>query len=139
MVIAMAIMRVVQASIDQIADMIAMGHGFVTTAWAMDMVMGMAQRVADRGAAVRVDRADFNHMLVDMILMGVMQMAIVQIVHVIAMLNGGVATARAMLMRVIVVLITSHEFAPRSTRVRIRTRHCDQRYPIASLQYNYRN
>jgi hypothetical protein len=53
-------------------------------------------------------------MLVHMVVMGVMQAAVMEVVHMVAVLNGGVAAPRAMGvgMAVMLGLIAGHEVCP---------------------------
>ena len=57
-----------------------------------------------RRTHVRIFRADFDHVLIDMVIMHVVQMAVVEIVYVIAMPDSGVTASRTVDMRVIGVL-----------------------------------
>ncbi len=115
--------------------MIAMGHRFVTAVRSMNMAI----TIMHRDTAARIGVADFDHMLIDMIFVRMVQVTIMKIVHVVAMLDRRMATAWTMLMGVIFVLVTSHEMSPRVLSARRRTRRCDQRYLKAGTQYNYRN
>ena len=77
MVVAVIAVRVVQASFDEIVDVIAVGHRFVAAARAM-LVRGL---VLDRGvpgcAAVRVLVVDRNPVLIDVTLVGMVEMPVV--------------------------------------------------------------
>ncbi|MGU7772067.1 hypothetical protein ACV229_18085 [Burkholderia sp. MR1-5-21] len=86
-------------SVDQIIDVIAMRHSFVPATRPVDMAGFMAG--AARRALVRVPCADLDPVFVDVIPVRMVQMTIMQIVDVIAMHDGGVAAARAMLMIVL--------------------------------------
>lgn len=58
MIVAMAVMGMVQTTVHQIANMIAMGDGFMAAAWAVDVVGIMAQIAsACRRAPVRIGGA----------------------------------------------------------------------------------
>jgi hypothetical protein len=50
-------------------------------------------------------------MFVDMVFMGVVQMAVVEIVHMVTVLNGRVAAARTMLVRMVCVfgMVAGHD------------------------------
>jgi hypothetical protein len=109
MVIAVALMLVMQVAIDQIIDVIAMRDGRVSTVRTMDVVCGMtaagvATRAIVRMGGVDIERMLFNHSLRCLMV----QMAIVQIVHMIAMLNGGMAALSTVNVFVIFVIM-SHD------------------------------
>jgi hypothetical protein len=100
----MVTVLMVQPAVDQIIHMIAMRHSFVPAAWSMNMTLFMTDMVMQRMASIRVGFADFDDVLIDMIAMRVMQMAIVEIIHVIAMFYGGVAAADPVLMVMVVMM-----------------------------------
>lgn len=105
MIITMITMRVMQAAIDQIIGMIAMGHCLMATTRAMRM---RATRLHGR-TTIWIRRVHLENMLVIVPFVGVVQVTVVKVVGVIAMLNGGVATIRAMrMLGVIVGLVLSH-------------------------------
>lgn len=97
-IVAMIAMGVMQAAIDEIVDVVAMRDRLMATARTMDMAGLMARAGLARRAVIRIGRADLDHMLVDMVPMHVMEVAIVEIVHMVAMADAGMATVRAMLM-----------------------------------------
>jgi hypothetical protein len=99
-VIAMIAMRVMEVTGDAVIDVITVRNGLVTTPRAMDMThIVTAAAVAGR-AAVRVFARDFDNVLVHMSLMRVVQVTIMEIIHMPVMAHRGVATIRAMLMGV---------------------------------------
>ena len=102
-IVAMIAMRMVQAAIDQIIDVIAMGHRLMAAIRPMHMAGIMALAGLAVVAAVRVLGADLDDMLIDMIAMRVMEVPIVKIIHMVAMADGGMAAILTVLMRVIVV------------------------------------
>jgi hypothetical protein len=104
MIIAMIAMGVVQVAVDQVVDMIAMGHGFVAAAVTVNMVDVVTGAVVLWGAGVGVGLVYGEGVFVDMPVVGVMQVAVVQVIHVIIMLDGGVAAVRAVLMIVVFVV-----------------------------------
>lgn len=116
----MAVMGVVQAAVDQIADMIAMGHGFVAAARTVDVIVAMAERaVGDRGAIAGIGVADFDHMLVHMVFMGVMKMAVMEVIHMVAMLDGRMAATRTVDVIVVGMLgiVAGHHSSPLSANL----------------------
>jgi hypothetical protein len=98
-VIAMAIMRVMQPSVHEIIDVITMRHLFVSAARTMRM-----RAPGLRRAAHGVGIANLDNMFVDMIFVRVMQMTIVQIINVVVMAYGRVPTVGTMLMCVITMM-----------------------------------
>ncbi|MEX3689811.1 hypothetical protein AB3X91_00245 [Paraburkholderia sp. BR14263] len=102
MVIAVVAVRVMKMAVDQIIDMIAMWYRFVSAARAVDVARFMATAVGC--ALVRIPCADFDPVFVYVITVRMMQMAIVQIVYVVAMPDGGVSAARAMLVVMVCVM-----------------------------------
>ena len=95
-VIAMAIMWVMQPSVHKVIDVIAVWHLFVSAARTMRM------RAPGLGRAAHgVGIANLYNMFVDMIFMHVMQMTIVQIIDMVVMAYSRMPTVGAMLMYVI--------------------------------------
>jgi hypothetical protein len=68
-VVAVTAVRVMQVTIDEIADMVAMGHRFMTATGAMLVVLLMAVATVRGCATVGIGRCDLDHMLIDMIAM----------------------------------------------------------------------
>lgn len=96
MIVAMTVVRVMQPSVHEIIDVIAVRYGFVSAARTMRM------RAPCRGrAARRVGVADFDQVFVDMIAMHVMQVAVVQIIDMAFVAHSRMPAVRAMLMCVI--------------------------------------
>jgi hypothetical protein len=91
-------------TVDEVVDVVAVRHGFVSTAGAMHMIGGVTRTDVTTGAGIRVGLRNFNFVLVDMFAMRVMQMAVVQVVDVAVMFYGGVTTSRSMGVIVIFVV-----------------------------------
>ena len=104
MVITMAIVRMVQMTVHKIIDVVAMWHGFVPAARAVNVACFMAVAVVIRGTNIRIDRANGNAVFIHMPLVRVVQMAVVQVINVAIMFNGGVAAVCAVLMRMVGVM-----------------------------------
>ncbi|WP_174923297.1 MULTISPECIES: hypothetical protein [Burkholderia] len=98
-IVAMIAMRMMKVSVDQIVDVIAMRYRFVPATGPMDVTCLVA--TAARRTPVRVLRADLDPVFVDVIAVRMVQMAVVQVVDVVAMPDGGVTAARTMLMVVV--------------------------------------
>jgi hypothetical protein len=109
-VVAMVAVGMMQVPVHQIIDMVAMGDRLVAAARGMLVSAPQVRR-----AAGRIGRVDCDDMLVDVIAVHVVQMAVMQIVHMAVMADCGVAAVRAVLMRVarMVLLVASgHGSAP---------------------------
>ena len=63
MIVAMAVMWMVQVTIDQVIHMIAMRNRFVTASWAVDMPCFMTFALMFRGASVRIVLGYLNDVL----------------------------------------------------------------------------
>lgn len=101
----MAVVMMMQAAIHQIADMVAMRHGLVPASGAMDMAGVMIEGVTAYRCTVHWIRVGYvNDMLVDVIAMRMVQMTIVQVVHVITVLHGRMTTAGAVNVRMVPML-----------------------------------
>jgi hypothetical protein len=100
-IVAVIAMRVVQMSIDQVIDVVAMRDRLVAAVGSVDVV-GVVLSLVIRRAGIRVLLADRDYVLIDMIAMRMVQVPIVQVVHVPVVLDRGVATVLAVLMLVVV-------------------------------------
>ena len=100
----MAVVRMMQVALHEIVNMIAMRYSFVTTAWAMNMACFVTITVVLWGANIRVGRTDGDTMFVHVALVQVMQMAVMQVINVTIMFDGGMAAIRAVLVRVVGLL-----------------------------------
>jgi hypothetical protein len=97
-------MRVVQVAVDQVVDVIPMRYRLVTASRSV-LVPRLVPRAAMlRRAAVGILGRHLDHVLVDMIAVGMMQVPIVKIVDVLAVLDGLVPAIGAVLVRMIGVL-----------------------------------
>ena len=104
MIVAMVPVGMMQVTVDQIVDVIAVRDGLVATSGTVHVARLMSRAPMLRRAAVGIARRNLDHVLVDVIAVRVMQMPVVEVVRVIAVPNGGVAAVRAMLMRVTCML-----------------------------------
>lgn len=87
----MVAVLVVQTAIDDVVDMVAMWHGFVATICAVNVVAACVGMVAFG----RVGGIHIKAVFVVMALMFVVQVAIVQIIDMIAVTDGGMAAVFA--------------------------------------------
>jgi hypothetical protein len=95
-VVAMIAMRMVQAPIDQIIHVVAMGDSLMAAARAMPMRRIMSAGAMLRRAAIGIRCRDFDDMLIDSAIMHMMQMAVVEIVDMAPMRDRDVTAARPM-------------------------------------------
>lgn len=116
MVVAVPVVGVMEMAVDEVVDMVAVRDRLVPAALAVHVVGAVTvARVAARagGGMVAVDRDD---VFVDVILVGMVEMAVVEVVDVAVVLDGDVAAARAVLVRMTGVdRVIAHVaiFAPR--------------------------
>jgi len=106
-VVAVVAVRMVQVASDEVIDMIAVRHRLVAAAGAMRVARLMAGAAVGSRAAVGVGLGDLDHVLVDMIAVGMVQVPVMQMVHMALMAHGGVTAAGPMLVRVIGVLLSA--------------------------------
>ena len=86
MVVAVALMRIMQVPIHQIIHVIPMRNRFMPAAFPMRMTSIVTGAIVGHTLR-RVGCGDFNNMLVEMIAMRAVQVAIVQIIDVVPMLH----------------------------------------------------
>lgn len=109
-IVAVIAVRMMQMSIDEIVDVIAMRDRCVAAIRSMHMRGVVARAVMVRCAIRRVLRADFERVLFDRaVLTGVMKMTVMRVVDVVAVLHRRVAASRPVLMFVaFVMVVLSH-------------------------------
>ena len=105
-VIAMVAVLMMQTTVYQVIHMVAVWHGFVSAACA---VVGLAASVHGV-AAVWVGIGYVQAVFIIMLGMGVVQMLVVQVVHMVAVLNGGVSAVCAVNVGVVCVCLTIGHF-----------------------------
>jgi len=103
-IVAVAVVDMVQAAVYQVVDVVAVGHGFMAAIRAVNVVGGVAGTLA-MGALVGIGGADVDDVLIHVIAMHVVQVAVMEIVDVPVMLDGGVTAIRPMLVAVIGVML----------------------------------
>ncbi len=95
MMVAVALVGMMQVASDDVVGVVAVGDGLVTTARAVDMA-GLVGFTRVAVTAVRgVGRVDRERVLVDVVAMHVVQVAVVEVVGVAIVPNGGVAASGA--------------------------------------------
>jgi hypothetical protein len=120
-VVAVVTVRVMQVAVHQVIDVIAVRHRLMAAAGAMLMrrVVGAAGVLRRAGAGVGA--ADFQLVVLDTGLAVVVQVAVVQVIDVVAVLDRRVAAIRAVLVVVFLVVggHVSVSFAPLGGRLRL--------------------
>ena len=118
-IVAVTFVRVMQASVDKIVNMLAMRNRLVSAARSM-RVAGAANF---RGATQGIRFTDRYDMLINVIVMHMVQVAVMEIVDVTVVPNRRVPTARAVSMVVIRVLLCGT------------VRHCCSSLVVCDLSY----
>jgi hypothetical protein len=103
MVVAVPLVRVVQMAFHKIVGMAAMRNRFMTAAAAMRVFRVVRSAGMARRASGRIRAALAKSMLIHVSGVCVVQMAVVQIIDVIFMLNRSVSASWTMRMRVLLV------------------------------------
>ena len=113
MIITMIAVRMVQVTVNKIINVIPMRHRLMSALRAMHMPRRVT--AAAGRALIGIFRTHLDGMFIHMLAVWMMEMAIMQIVDVITVANGRVATAGAMLMvvvRMVREIATAHRLLP---------------------------
>jgi hypothetical protein len=86
----------VQMAAHQVVNMVAMRHGFMAAVCAVSVLLFMGRAAVVRRAFLRIRRGHLDPMVVHMIAVSVMQVAIVKIIGVAVVFDGGVPAVWAM-------------------------------------------
>ena len=105
----------VQMTINQVVHVIAVRHGFMTTARAVDMARVVRAARMALGALIGIRRRDFNYVVVVMIAMRMQQMTVAQVIGMPVVLDRGVATVGTVVVFMIVVSIAFVHYSVLST------------------------
>jgi hypothetical protein len=97
--------RVVQMAFHQIVGVVAVRHRLMAAAGAVAVALRVAAAVVVRCALGGVGRADRQGVFLDLPGRHVMEVAVVEVIHVAVVLDGRVAAAGAVLVRVRLVLL----------------------------------
>ena len=100
-IVAVIAVGMVEASVDQVIKVVPMRNRLMAAARAMPMCLIMSGSTMLWVAPIRICGANFNHVFISAPLFHMLQMAVVEIINVILMLNGNMAAARTMHMRLI--------------------------------------
>jgi hypothetical protein len=111
-VVAVAAVRVVQVALDQVIDVIAVGHRLVAAARAVPVFRGVGGAVMVRCAGRGVRAADFDPVLLDASGGHVVQVAVVEVIDVAVVPDARVAAVRAVDVVVAGVMFLAHFNSP---------------------------
>ena len=99
----MAVVRVVEMVADEIVDVVPVRDRLVPAVGAVGVGGVVAFAVVLRRAAVRVLSVDLEHVLVDVVPVRVVQVPFVEVVDMVAVLDGRMAAVGGVLVRMILV------------------------------------
>ena len=115
MVVAMVAVRVMQMPVDEVVHVVPVGHGFMPTVGSMHVVTGMGAALVFGGAVRWIGCVYRERVFVHMVVMDMVQVAVVEVVDVPIMLDGGVSAAFAVNMLVgLVLFAVAHGSLPSS-------------------------
>jgi len=97
-VVAMIAMWVMQVPLDEIVGVITVRHLLMTAIWSVLMAAGVRAAIMLGRTGRGVLSVNLDRVLVDVILVGMMEMTVVQIVDMTVVLDRGVAAIRAVSM-----------------------------------------
>jgi hypothetical protein len=106
--VAVVAMGVMQTAIDQIIRVVAVWHGLMATSLSMLVTLAFVCR----GAGGRIFLACCNHVFVHVVSVHVMEMAVVQVVDVVPVLDGHMTTVGPVLMVMAGVFSASAHTSP---------------------------
>ena len=95
----MVAMRVMKTPVNEVIQVIPVGHALVAAAFAVQMTAGMP--LGHGRAAVRIPRGDLDAALVHVVAVHCVQAAVVQVIDVVAVTDGRVPAAFAVDVRVL--------------------------------------
>lgn len=107
-IVAMIPVRVMQVPINQVINMVAVGHWLMSAPRAMNVFRVMSGTTVVRGADIRVGVRQLKGVLIHVIPMRMVQMAIVQVINVTVMLDCRMTAVRAVFMRMFLVNVAAH-------------------------------
>jgi hypothetical protein len=102
MVIAMVTVWMMQMPVDKVINMITVRHGFMSASRTMHVTWLVTR--CPMGASIRVLRTDFDLVLVDVVAVRMVQVPIVQVIHVVTVLDRSVAASWAVLVIMMLVM-----------------------------------
>lgn len=99
-VVAVAGVGVVQVSVHEIIDVIAVRNSFVAAGLAVDVVGGVLTAVVLRRTRLGIGGADRHAVVVYVVVVDVMQVAVVQVIRVVSVSHPAMAAPRSVLVAV---------------------------------------
>jgi hypothetical protein len=108
-IVAVAAARVVQVPGDEVVDVIAVRHRFVAAARTVGVSRVVRAACMGGSARRRIRSVDGDRALVDVTIMAAVQVAVVEVVLMVAVRDRRVAAAGAVLMRMVVVGLVAHD------------------------------
>lgn len=108
--VAVAVVLVVEVAIDQVVNVVAMGDRFVAAVRPVNVGGVMAGAGVTTGAVGRIGSRDFQDVLIVVAFVGGMEVAIVEVIHVVLVRDGRVAASRTVNVIVIFVNVVGHKF-----------------------------
>ena len=119
-VVAVVAIGKVQMAVDKVVDVVAVRNGLVAAVGAMSVGSVMTATVVALSAASGVCLAYLEHVLIDMAFMRAVEVAVVEVVDMIVVLDGSVAAVGTVLVGVVLVdlVVKGHDrcvlfYAPR--------------------------
>ena len=97
-IITMIPVWMMQVAVYQVVKMIAVRNALMRTTWAVYMSLVMSTTLVARRTRFRIRRVHFKNVFVNMVEVCVLQMAVMQIVCMVGVNDGHVATSESMLM-----------------------------------------
>ena len=99
-------MGMMEVTIDQVIDVVAVRYGFMTASGTVHMVRRMATARVSGRAGIGIHIADFHDVFLDLaVVANVMQVPVMQVVNMVAVLDAGVLAVGSV--SVIVVFVNS--------------------------------
>jgi hypothetical protein len=103
----------VQVAVDEIVDVIAVGHRLVSAAGPVNVFRVVCGAGMALCAAIGICRSDFEDVAVVVIAVRMEQIAVTQVVRVARVFDGGVAAFGAVMVIVVVVPVACRHTGPR--------------------------
>jgi len=104
MIVAVPVVRVVHMAVHQVVQMVTVRHDRMTTSGPVDVVRIMARTAVRGRTSLRIRDRHRHTMFVDVVAVRGVHVAVVQVIHVIAVLNCDVAAVGSVNMIVMVVV-----------------------------------
>jgi hypothetical protein len=95
-VVAVAIVHMMEVAVDDVVDVVAVGHRIVTAALSMHVASRVAAACVAGRARLRVVRVYRDRAFIDMVAVNPVKVAVVHVVDMAVMLDGAVTAGRAM-------------------------------------------